>query len=289
MAGANIMWGMMSPISKFVLAAGLVSPLLLTQFRVVGAALLFWVAGLFTPKDKVPFPDILRMAGAACLAIVFNQGSFIFGVGLTSPSEASIITTTMPMWVILLSWLFLGDSITGKKFAGLLLGASGALILVLNAKGSGVEGDNPTLGDILVLTAQLSYALYLTIFKNFIRKYSLITLMKWMFLFASIAMSPALFHSIPETMWSQIDTLQWCAVAYVVVGGTFLAYILSTAGQKVLSPSVVGMYNYVQPIVASMLGIAIGLDNFNFPKAIAIVLIFSGVYLVTKSVALKQK
>ena len=195
----------------------------------------------------------------------------------------------MPMWVILLSWLFLGDSITGKKFAGLLLGASGALILVLNAKGSGVEGDNPTLGDILVLTAQLSYALYLTIFKNFIRKYSLITLMKWMFLFASIAMSPALFHSIPETMWSQIGTLQWCAVAYVVVGGTFLAYILSTAGQKVLSPSVVGMYNYVQPIVASMLGIAIGLDNFNFPKAIAIVLIFSGVYLVTKSVALKQK
>lgn len=286
MACANILWGLMSPVAKLVLSAGLITPLLLTEFRMAGATMLFWTASLFVRKEHVPTCDLMRLAGAAMLGILFNQGCFIFGVGLSSPGEASIITTTMPMWVMLLAALILHEPITWKKAGGIMLGATGAIILVTGNNQSGQSGSNPMLGDILVLLAQLSYALYLTFYRNFIRKYSLVTLMKWMFLFATIASLPFAIPTMATTRWSCITAAQWGGTAYVVIGGTFIAYICVMEGQKKLRPTIVGMYNYVQPIVASAIGIVLGLDRFGVSKGIAVALIFAGVYLVTISRAL---
>lgn len=282
MLGANTLWGLMSPIAKLVMAGAVVSPLLMTDFRIVGAAILFWLLSIFTPDEHVPLPDLLRLAGAAMLGIVFNQGCFIFGVGFTSPGEASIITTTMPMWVMILAALFLGEPITIKKVGGIVLGASGALLLILGS-GSRASGSNPLLGDILVLCAQLSYALYLTIYKNFIRRYSLVTLMKWMFLFAAVAVMPFSISSIIAAPWHLMSPDEAAGVAYVVAGGTFGSYLLVMIGQKKLRPTLVGMYNYVQPIVASVVGVCLGLDRFTPLKLMAVILIFGGVYLVTIS------
>ncbi|MDE5838577.1 MAG: DMT family transporter [Paramuribaculum sp.] len=285
---ANVLWGLMSPVAKFVLSSGIVAPLLLTDFRVGGAALLFWILSLFMPNQRVPWQDLLRLAGAGMLGILLNQGCFIFGVGLTSPGEASLITTTMPMWVMVLAYIILGEPITGKKVGGIVLGASGALILVLSGRANISGGENPTLGDLLVLGAQLSYALYLTLYRNFIRKYSLVTLMKWMFTFATIVAIPVSLPTILSTDFSGVTTSMWCGAAYVVVGGTFIAYIGIMIGQKNLRPTVVGMYNYVQPIVATVVGISLGMDHFSLLKGVAVVLIFSGVYLVTISRAKGQ-
>lgn len=278
----------MAPIAKMVMAAGIVSPLLMTNFRILGAALLFWTASLFAPYEKVPPRDLLLLAGAAMLGILFNQGCYVFGVGFTSPGEASIITTTMPLWVMVFAAVILGEPITLKKIGGILLGASGALILVLGASKTGMKGDNPTLGDILVLTAQLSYALYLTFYRNFIKKYSVFTLMKWMFTFASIAILCVSVGEWSRVRWSEFTSREVMGVGYVVFFATFLAYICIMIGQKNLRPTLVGMYNYVQPIVASCVGIWLGLDSFNFGKVIAVVLIFSGVFLVTISKAAPQ-
>lgn len=287
MLGANTLWGLMSPVAKLVMAGVVVSPILMTDFRIVGAALLFWLLSLFTPGEKVPLPDLLRLAGAAVLGIVLNQGSFIFGVGLTSPGEASIITTTMPMWVMILAALFLGEPITFKKVAGIVVGASGALLLVMSA-GRQSSGSNPLLGDLLVLGAQLSYALYLTIYKSFIRRYSLVTLMKWMFLFAAIIVTPFSAPSLIDAPWHLLTRAEIAGIAYVVAGGTFGSYLLVMIGQKALRPTLVGMYNYVQPIVASAVGVFLGLDRFTPVKMVAVVLIFGGVYLVTISRAKGQ-
>lgn len=284
MLGANVMWGLMSPVAKMVFAAGTVLPAVMVDFRVAGAALLFWIASVFLPEEKVPVGDLLRLFGAGMLGILLNQGCFIFGVSLTSPGEASLVTTTMPMWVMLLAWLILREPITLKKAGGIVVGAAGAIILILGS-GMRVAGENPPLGDFIVLCAQLSYALYLTLYRNFIRKYSLVTLMKWMFLSASVVGLPATFTWLRDTSWNSITGLEWSGVAYVVVCGTFLAYICIMIGQKRLRPTVVGMYNYVQPIVATITGIILGLDTFTPMKALAIVLIFSGVWLVTISKA----
>lgn len=283
MLGANVMWGLMSPVAKLVMAAGVISPLLMTDFRILGAAVLFWITSLFAPREHVPFTDLLRLAGAGMLGILFNQGSFIFGVSLTSPGEASVITTTMPLWVMLLAALFLKEPITFKKVGGICCGAAGALLLVLSGSAISDKGSNPALGDFLVLCAQLSYALYLTLYKNFIRKYSLITLMKWMFTFASIAVLPFSIGSIMNLPWGMLSFTEIAGALYVVCGGTFIAYICIMIGQKSLRPTVVGMYNYVQPVVAMCVGIWLGLDNFTPVKAVAVALIFGGVYLVTIS------
>ncbi len=283
MLGANMMWGMMAPVAKIVMAAGIVTPLLLTNFRIVGAAILFWIASLFTRREHVPAPDLLRLAGAAMLGIVFNQGCYVFGVGATSPGEASIITTTMPIWVMVLAALILKEPITWKKAGGIALGASGALLLIFGGTMAPMKGDNPILGDALVLTAQLSYALYLTFYRNFIKKYSVFTLMKWMFTFASIAVLPLSVGKWIDTDWASMSVTEIAGVAYVVVVATFFAYICTMIGQKNLRPTLVGMYNYVQPIIASLIGIYLGLDRFTALKVIAVGLIFSGVYLVTIS------
>lgn len=283
MLGANVMWGLMAPVTKLVMTVSVITPLLMVDFRIFGAAVLFWLTSLFCKPERVSRHDLLLLAGAAFLGVLFNQGCFIFGVGLTSPGEASIITTTMPMWVMLLAWLILREPITGKKIGGILLGASGALILIFSGMSRAVKGDNPVVGDIIVLCAQLSYALYLTFYKNFIRKYSLITLMKWMFLFASAGLLPLSVRSILSTDWSSVAAVHWAGVGYVVVCATFIAYICIMVGQKNLRPTVVGMYNYVQPIVSSAVGICIGLDTFNAWKVLAVLLIFGGVYLVSIS------
>ena len=288
MLGANTMWGLMAPVAKMVMAAGIVSPLLMTSFRILGAALLFWTASLFVPDEKVPPRDLLLMAGAAMLGILFNQGCYVFGVGFTSPGEASIITTTMPLWVMVFAAFILGEPITLKKIGGIVLGATGALILVLGASKTGARGDNPTLGDILVLTAQISYALYLTFYRNFIKKYSVVTLMKWMFTFASVAILPVSIGTMASTSWGDFTQREIFGVGYVVFFATFLSYICVMVGQKNLRPTLVGMYNYVQPIVASCVGIWLGLDVVTFPKVVAVALIFTGVFLVTISKAAPQ-
>lgn len=283
MLGANTMWGIMAPVAKLVMAAGIVSPLLLTNFRIFGAAILFWIASLFTAREHVPARDLLKLAGAGLLGIVFNQGCYVFGVGFTSPGEASIITTTMPIWVMLLAAVILKEPITWKKAGGIALGGTGALMLVLGSAGSGMKGDNPVLGDMLVLTAQLSYALYLTFYRNFIKKYSVFTLMKWMFTFAAIAVTPVSVREWLGTSWGEVSAIELAGIGYVVIFATFIAYICTMIGQKNLRPTLVGMYNYVQPIVASVIGVCLGLDRFTPLKIVAVALIFSGVYLVTIS------
>lgn len=286
MLGANVMWGLMSPVVKIVLLSGTIAPMLLVDFRVAGAALLFWLTSLFCPREHVPAGDKLRLFAAGMLGVCFNQGCFIIGVSLTTPGEASLVTTTMPMWVMLLAWLILREPISFKKVGGIVLGACGAIILMLGSRSGQTSATNAPLGDFIVLMAQLSYALYLTFFRNFIRKYSLVTLMKWMFLSAAVVCLPLSSPIIVGTAWMDVTPTEWAGIAMVVLGATYIAYICIMIGQKNLRPTVVGMYNYVQPIVATAVGISLGMDSFTIVKGVAVVLIFSGVWLVTISKSL---
>lgn len=288
MLGANCMWGLMSPISKFVMMAGVVSPLVVTDMRITGAMILFWVASFFQKPEHVGHKDLARLFGAALLGIVLNQGCFIFGVSLSSPGDASIITTSMPLWAMLLAAFILKEPITGKKVLGIAAGACGALMLIMGS-GSHVKnmasagGDYAIWGYLLVLSAQFCYALYIVVYKDFVNKYSLITIMKWMFTYAFICVIPFSAGDLMQTVWSHLSWTEIMGLTYIVVCATFLSYMFIVVGQKILRPTVAGMYNYVQPLVACIVAVIWGMDTFNWIKAVAIVLIFSGVYLVTAS------
>ena len=277
---ANTSWGLMSPLAKVVMAGGVVTPFVLTDLRIFGAMVLFWAVSLFQKPEHVPPRDMLRLFAASLLAIVFNQGSFIFGVKLSSPADASIITTSMPLWAMLLAAVFLREPVTGKKVAGIAFGAGGALMLILGSDAAATAaGSHPILGDLLVLFAQLSYATYLVLFKNFICRYSLVTVMKWMFTYAFLCTLPFSYSSLVATDWL---ALGWDDVLAVVFA-TFVSYMFIIVGQKNLRPTVAGMYNYVQPVVACVVTVCLGLDSFNVMKGLAVVMIFVGVFLVTTS------
>ena len=288
---ANAMWGLMSPLAKIVMAGGIVTPLVLTDLRIFGAMVLFWLISFFQKPEHVHHKDMALLLAASLLAIVFNQGCFIFGVGLTSPADASIITTSMPLWAMVLAAFFLKEPITGKKVLGIALGAGGALLLIMGSQDNSHPasgGDNPILGDILVLGAQLSYAFYIVLFKNFVQRYSLVTIMKWMFTYAFIFALPFSYNNLIATDWSALDLPAIGSITFIVVCATFLSYMLILVGQKNLRPTVAGMYNYVQPVVASIVSICLGLDSFNLTKGVAVVFIFGGVYLVTVSKSRKE-
>ena len=286
MLGANVMWGLMSPVAKFVMVGGAVTPLVVTDLRITGAMVLFWIASFFQKPERVAPKDLLKLLGASLLAIVFNQGCFIFGVGLTSPVDASIITTSMPLLAMVLAAIYLKEPITGKKVLGIAVGATGALLLILGShqvSEAKAAGNHYIWGDLLVLLAQFSYALYFVLFKNFVNKYSLITIMKWMFTYAFICALPFSYHDLLHTEWKSLQNTEIGALVFIVVGSTFISYVLIVIGQKNLRPTVAGMYNYVQPLVASIVAVCWGMDTFNFVKIISVALIFGGVYLVTGS------
>ena len=286
MLGANVMWGLMSPVAKFVMVGGAVAPLVVTDLRITGAMVLFWIASFFQKPERVAPKDLLKLLGASLLAIVFNQGCFIFGVGLTSPVDASIITTSMPLLAMVLAAIYLKEPITGKKVLGIAVGATGALLLILGShqvSEAKAAGNHYIWGDLLVLLAQFSYALYFVLFKNFVNKYSLITIMKWMFTYAFICALPFSYNDLLHTEWKSLQNTEIGALVFIVVGSTFVSYVLIVIGQKNLRPTVAGMYNYVQPLVASIVAVCWGMDTFNFVKIISVALIFGGVYLVTNS------
>lgn len=293
MLGANTMWGLMSPISKFIMLGGAVTPLVVTDLRIGGAMILFWIASLFQKPEHVEHRDLASLFFASLLAIVFNQGCFIFGVSLSSPGDASIITTSMPLWAMILAAFILKEPITGKKVLGIAAGASGALLLILgsrqNAQAAAVASDDTAIwGDLLVLAAQLCYALYIVLYKDFVNKYSLITIMKWMFTYSFICTLPFSANDLLLTDWASLKQLEVLGLAFIVIGATFVSYMLIVVGQKNLRPTVAGMYNYIQPLVACIVAVCWGLDSFNFTKGIAVVLIFGGVYLVTASRSRKE-
>ena len=286
MLGANVMWGLMSPVAKFVMVGGAVTPLVVTDLRITGAMVLFWIASFFQKPERVTPKDLLKLLGASLLAIVFNQGCFIFGVGMTSPVDASIITTSMPLLAMVLAAIYLKEPITGKKVLGIAVGATGALLLILGShqvSEAKAAGNHYIWGDLLVLLAQFSYALYFVLFKNFVNKYSLITIMKWMFTYAFICALPFSYNDLLHTEWKSLQNTEIGALVFIVVGSTFVSYVLIVIGQKNLRPTVAGMYNYVQPLVASIVAVCWGMDTFNFVKIISVALIFGGVYLVTNS------
>lgn len=280
MALACIMWGLMAPIGKDAMTHGL-NGIEMVTFRAVGGAICFWITSLFVELETVSARDMVRFFFAAMLSIVFNQCCYTIGLSITSPVNASIMTTTMPIVTMILAALILREPVTGKKVGGIVCGAVGASLLITASASPSADGN--LLGDMLCLAAQCSFALYLTLFKHLISRYSVFTCMKWMMTYAAIVILPFSFSDLSALSWSSVPLSSWFEAGFVVLCGTFIAYICMMIGQKNLRPTVVSMYNYVQPIVACGVSVILGLGKFGLLQGVAIVLVFSGVYLVTQS------
>ena len=287
MFGACAGWGLMSPVGKDAMLHGF-DGITMVSFRVAGACLLFWIASLFAPKEQVPWRDRLMFIGAALTGSLFNQCCFTIGLSITSPINASIVTTSMPIFAMILAALILREPITGKKALGVLMGCSGALILILSSAAHADARVGDIRGDLLCLFAQFSFALYLSLFNPLIKRYNVFTVNKYMFSWATLMLLPLSSYHVYGVISQPIPLLTWIEVGYVVVCGTFFCYILTMIGQRTLRPTVVSVYNYVQPIVAVAASLIMGISTMKLTHVLAVVLVFSGVWLVVKSKSRKD-
>lgn len=283
MVVAYTVFGLNIPAVKSVIGVAGITALSVTFYRMAGAAVLFWIASVFAKKQHVPLRDIGMMFIASLFCIFLNQLPFIVGVSLTSPIDAGVVTTTGPMLTMVLAALFLREPITWMKAGGVAVGAAGALLLVLGAGAAAGRGGASVEGDLLCMASCLSFAIYLTAFKRLFTTYSPVTLMKWMFLFAAVLSLPVCVGDVVAVDYGALGWETWGTIAFIVCGATFLTFFLLPVGQRYLRPTVLSMYNYLQPTVAAVVAVAAGMDTFGVTKGLATLLVFAGVWIVTRS------
>lgn len=280
----NILFAINMPVSKYLLPTH-VPPEGLTIMRMGFACILFWVVSFFMKNEKVPIKDLALLFVCALCGVGINQGLFIIGLNRTSPVDASIIATAVPIFVMLLAAMILKEPITHKKTFGVLLGASGGVLLVFTSTQASNTSSSLD-GNLMLIVSGLMYAIYLVLSKPLTLRYSAVTMMKWMFLFTTLTLLPFTYQYMldaPAFHRAAWDFKELSAIFYVLFGATFLPYLLIPMSLKRIRPTTVSMYNYVQPIVASIIAVIVGQDTFSPEKFVSAALVFIGVYLVTQS------
>ncbi len=271
---------------KNLVSFGVISPIGIFFLRALGATICFWLVSLFLPKEKVEKKDLPKIFLASMLGLFLTQMSFLKAMTITTPVDAAIITTLTPVFTMFIAAIFLKEPITFKKAGGVALSFVGVILLILNSvhTPNGIEHSHP-LGLCLMICNCLFFALYLGAFRPLVQKYGTITFMKWMFLFSMLVAIPFNIGEMATTDYSLLTSEFMWNLAFTVICATFIAYFLVPIGQKNLRPTIVSMYAYVQPFIAAIVSIIIGMDVMTWQKILAAILVFSGVYLVNKSKA----
>ena len=267
---------------KNIAIDGNITPMALFCLRSFGATLLFWIWLLFTaPREQVEKKDLWKVAIASFLGLFMTQLSFLFAITKCTAIDASIMSTLSPIMTLIISAIVIKERITWSGITGIVLSLVGVIILIFNCVSIRSGADSTSIWGILGMIANtLCFASYVGIFKPLIQKYSVVTFMKWMFLFSSLMALPFAFGAFGASNLAAVPMNIMWHVIYVVIGATFIAYFLIPIGQKRLRPVVVCMYTYVQPVIAMVIALAMGLDTLNLLKVLATVLVFVGVGLL---------
>ena len=277
---AMVLFGVMATFSKDVLTNGGITGPQLVAFRICGAALLFWVGALFIPQQRVERRDLPRIVGASIFGFVMAQGGYIVGLSLTSPINATIELTTMPIFTLILSSILLHERITPRRAVGIIMGFTGAVLLITHTASAVAGRPTDFRGDLLILAAQVGYAFYLTHYSSLFRKYDAFTFNKWTFTFASLIILPFTLPHIVQIDWPGMSLRTACEITYIVAAATFFTFLLVVYAQRRLLPTTVSVYNYVQPFVTVVASMVMGIAMPQWMHAIAAALIFTGVWLV---------
>jgi len=277
---ASLIYGVSFTVAKDVMPL-YIKPFGFIFIRVLGATALFWIAGLFIKKEKIVINDFLRIFLASIFGIALNMLAFFKGLSMTSPISASVIMVTSPIIVLSFATIFLNEKATKKKLSGIFIGMAGAALLIIYGQTFHI-GDSEVLGNFLILINATSYALYLILIKNLSKKYHPLTFAKWLYLFGFILIIPFGLREFNEVNWSTIPQSALLSIAFITVFTTFLTYLFNLLAIRKLKPTTLSIFIYLQPVIASSYALIVGSDSLNLIKILATVLIFIGVFLVTR-------
>lgn len=283
-----LIYGANYSIAREAMAGGLIQPLAFIILRAGSAALLFWFFNAWIKKEPIAKEDWPRIVLCAITGVAINQTLFFMGLQLTKPINASLIMTTTPILVLIASALIIGEKITWSKISGIFLGMAGAVLLLLYGKDFEFRKEQ-MLGNLFIFANAISYGTYLVLVKKLMYKYHPIAISKWIFLIGSAMVIPLGWHQLQNTQWGAFGPSHWVAVAYVLVFTTFLAYLLNSYALAIVKPSVVSIYIYLQPLLTTAIALSFRQDRLDGIKLIAGTLIFSGVFLVSRTAVKENK
>jgi drug/metabolite transporter (DMT)-like permease len=277
---ASAIYGINHTIAKGVMPT-YIKPYGFIFLRVTGAAILFWLISFWAPKERLEKKDWFRLLACAIFGMVINMLMFFKGLSLSTPINSAVLITISPIIIFTLSVLILKEKITFLKIFGISLGFAGAISLILFTEETAHNAENIPLGNILFLINATSYAIYLILIKPLTVKYHVITLMKWLFLIAVFINLPITISEFNEVDWVNLPMDAILKMTFVVVGTTFMTYLLNIFALKYLNASTIGVFMYLQPLLGILFAILAGSDSLNLLKIFAASLVFLGVYLVT--------
>ncbi len=284
---AYAIFGINIIVCKDLTGGHLISPMGIFTLRSLGAGALFWILSLFLPKEKVEKKDYLKILAAAFLGYFVTQLTFLIAIPDITPMHCSIVSSMSPIYTMFIAAIVLKEPLTWKKAGGVALSLAGIIFLILQNASADGGAESKLSGILLMILNSLSFSLYLGIFRPVIAKYSVVTFMKWIFLFSAIMALPFSFREVFSFSWTQIPSTQMWELGFLVVCATFMSYFLIPLGQKRIRPTLVSMYSYVQPIIATLISIIIGMDILTWQKMLAAAMVFAGVVIVSRSAAKK--
>lgn len=265
-----------------------IQPLGFVTIRVLGAGILFWIISFFIKNEKIERRHWPRLLLSALFGMVINMIFSFKGLSLSTPINSSVMVTITPILVFILSAVLIREKITILKGSGALIGLFGGLTLILFGVQQKVGAPNIPLGNVLLLINALSYGMFLIVAKPLTKTYHPITLMRWLFLTAIIINLPIGWSEFREVDWVNIPFSALWRIGFVVLGTTFTTYLLNIYALKHLSASTIGVFTYLQPVIAIAFAIVSGADELNFLKVLASILVFLGVFMVSKNPARKR-
>ena len=278
---ATLIYGVTFTIAKDVMPL-YVKPYAFILLRVSGATAIFWIVGLFVKSQKIAKQDYKKIILASFFGIALNMLCFFKGLSLTSPISASVMMVTSPIMVLIFSSILLKENIIKRKIIGVFVGLIAAVLLIVYGNSGDTTDTDSTLGNFLVFVNAASYGLYLVLVKKLISKYNPITFIKWFYLFGLILVIPFSFSEFTEISWTSMPSDIYLKVGFVILFTTCVTYLFNIYGLSKLKPTTVGVFIYLQPVIATIFALSVGSDSLSFIKIGASLVIFSGVYLVTK-------
>ena len=278
---ANVIFALNFSVVKSV-TPGLIGPFGLNVARVLVTTLLFWSMSLFEKGGLLPDRrDVPRLVLCALTGVVLNQLLFIKGLSMTHSTHASLLVLSTPIVITAVAFVVLREPVSWLRALGLLLGVTGAGLLILEG-GRSKEGTDVVVGNILVFLNAFFYSFYFVLVKPLMGRYSPFQIIRWMFTLGSLVIIPAGWREFTQAEWQSFTSTQLAAVAFVVLGATFLAYLLNIHGLRRLNASAAGSYIYLQPLIAAIVAVLFLGETYTPLKGLSAILIFAGVFLVNK-------
>ena len=279
--GATTIYGLSHTIAKEVMPT-YIQGFGFVQVRLLGAASLFWLVSLFIPQQKIDRADFPKMLLCALFGMVINMLCFFKGIELSTPINSAVLITITPILVFVFSAILIKERLLLPRIVGVILGFIGALVLIVFGNEIRLDAPNIPLGNALFVINASFFGMYLVLVKSLSAKYTTVHLLKWLFLFGFIMALPISYPEFSEVSWSTLPFEAIWRFGYVIVGTTFMTYLLNVYALKQLKASTVGVFTYLQPLIGIGYAILVGADGLTMYKVVAGGVVLLGVYLVTK-------